>query len=291
MNFADSALLVTGAGGYLGRAVVESLLERGATNIIAGSRTPDKLKDLAGRGVHLRQVDFDRPETVGSAFAGVNRLLLISTDSLEQPGKRIAQHRAALSAASEQGVQHVVYTSAPSPYPSKNSPVNDDHFWTEADIFSSRFNWTILRNQLYSDLIPMSLPHAVESGKLFHATRGAGRSYVTREDCARTAAAALLSCEGKSIYDVTGPNAVTQDEVAQMLTQLTGKAISAVEVQSEALLEGLSASGLPPFLAKVLVDFDVAAAEGYHALVTSAVERLTGKNPVSVQHFLNAHLK
>lgn len=291
MNFADSALLITGAGGQLGRAVVESLLARGATNIIAGSRTPDKLKDLGDRGVHLREIDFDRPETVGSALAGVDRLLLISTDSLEQRGKRLAQHRVALTAASEKGVSHVVYTSAPSPYPSKDSPVNDDHFWTEAAIFGSRFDWTILRNHLYSDLILMSVPHAIESGKLFGATLGAGRSYVTRADCARTAAAALLSCEGRSIYDVTGPNAVTQDQVAQILTELTGKAIAAVDVPPEALREGLSASGLPPFLVRALVDFDLSAAQGYHAIVTSVIERLTGKKPLSIQQFLTTQLE
>jgi NAD(P)H dehydrogenase (quinone) len=133
----------------------------------------------------------------------------------------------------------------------------------------------------------MSLPHAVQTGQLFSATAGAGRSYVTREDCARAAAAVLASPpSGRRIFDVTGPAAVTQDEVAALAGELSGRKIQHVELSPDDLRRGLVAAGLPPFLADALVAFDVAAARGYHAVVAPTVVQLTGRAPASVRDFL-----
>ena len=259
MNYLNDRLLVTGAGGHLGRAVVEELLRRGATHVVATSRTPDKLAPLKARGVETRAADFERPDTLQSAFAGVDRLVLVSTDALETPGQRLAQHRAAVAAAVASGVRHVVYTSAPAPHPTAASSLIDDHFWTEAALFAAPFTWTILRNGLYMEVLLMGAEQAVKSGQLFSATGGRGRAYVAREDCARAVAGALAGAEGSEILDVTGPAALTQDEVAAMLSEVTGRPVVHVDVPAAGLAEGLSHAGLPPHLVKVLVDFDVDA--------------------------------
>ncbi len=188
------------------------------------------------------------------------------------------------------GVKHVVYTSAPSPYPTAESSLNNDHFWTEAALFATPLTWTILRNQLYMELILMGAGQATKSGQLFAATGGKGRAYVAREDCARAVAGALVQAEGSEILDVTGPAAVTQDELAAMMSEVTGKPIVHVDVPPQGLTEGLSHAGLPPSLVKVIVDFDVAASQGYHALVTPTVERLAGTAPLLLREFLGNHL-
>ena len=283
-------LLVTGSSGQLGRATVAELLRLGATRIVAATSKPNQSPHLQTEGVEVREVDFDRPETLRAAFAGVERLVLISTAELAVPGKRLAQHRAAVAAAVESGVKHIVYTSAPSPYPTKESSLNDDHFWTEVALAAGPFSWTILRNHLYQEIILMAAQQATQSGQLFSATGGWGRAYVSREDCARALAAAALKAEGNEILDVTGPEAVTQEQVAALLSEFSGKQVVHVEVPPEGLLGGLSQAGLPPFLAKAFVDFDVAASQGYHALVTPAVEQLTGTKPGSVREFLRKHL-
>lgn len=287
-NHAQQTLFVTGASGQLGRAVLRELKERGATNIVAGSRNPSSLRDLSSNGITTREVDFDRPDTLRQAFAGAHRLLLISTNELDTPGKRIAQHRAALQAAAEAGVQHVVYTSAPAPMPATRESVTNDHFWTEAALFAQPYTWTVLRNELYADLIPMSAPVALASGQLFSATAGRGRAYVTRNDCARAAAAALVEAEGRRIYDITGPAAITQDQVASLLQKLYGKPVTHVDIPPAALLDGLRHAGLPPSLAQALVDFDTDAAQGYHGVVTKAVEELSGRPPVALESFLQS---
>ena len=290
MNHIHDRLLVTGAGGQLGRAAVEELLRLGATNVVAATRTPEKLGDLKERGVEVRAADFDHPETLQSAFEGVDRLVIISTDALEVPGKRLTQHRAAVAAAVESGVQHVVYTSAPAPHPTAESSLINDHFWTEAALFASSLTWTVLRNHLYMELILMSAGHAIESGQLFSATGGRGRAYVSRDDCARAIAGALVQAQSSQIFDVTGPVAVTQEELAAMLSQVTGQPVKHIDVPPQGLAEGLSHMGLPPHMVKVVVDFDVEASQGYHALVTPTIQELTGRAPLPLEKFLSHHL-
>ncbi|HEU5098574.1 MAG TPA: NAD(P)H-binding protein, partial [Roseiflexaceae bacterium] len=107
----QQTLLVTGASGHLGRRVIELLLEANAGHVIATTRSPDNLADLAARGVEVRKADFDAPGSLASAFAGADRLLLISTDALDGTDRRIVQHRNAVKAAEQAGVTHVVYTS------------------------------------------------------------------------------------------------------------------------------------------------------------------------------------
>ena len=290
MTASSPRLLVTGAGGQLGRRVVELLLEAGVSNIVAASRDPAKLADLAARGVETRRVDFDEPDSLAPAFAGVDRLLLISTDSLGAPGHRIAQHRAAIAAAQAAGVSHLVYTSAPGARPQEGGGVIDDHFWTEQALAASAIpGWSILRHNLYAELLLMGAGQAIASGALYSATAGLGRAYVSREDCARVDAAVLVKGEGRQILDVSGPAAVTQDEIAALFAKLSGKPVTHHALPAEGLRQGLTAAGLPPFMVGVLVDFDVSASEGQHAVVTDVIERLTGQPPASVAAFLEAH--
>ncbi|MBI1683413.1 NmrA family NAD(P)-binding protein [Caulobacter hibisci] len=288
--FLNDRLLVTGAGGQLGRRIVELLLEAGAPHVIATTRDPAKLADLAARGVDVRAADFDDPASLKTAFAGADRVLLVSTDSLDKPGRRIAQHRAAVAAAVEAGVSHVLYTSAPGARPQAGGGVIDDHFWSEQAIIAQpSLDWTILRHNLYAETILMGAGQAIAGGTLYAATAAQGRAYVTREDCAAIDAAALLGAEGRQILDVSGPQALTQDQLAALLAEASGKPVAHQDIPLEALRAGLAQAGLPPVYVDVLADFDAQAAEGQHAIVTDAVERLTGKAPTSVAAFLAAN--
>jgi NAD(P)H dehydrogenase (quinone) len=288
MSFVDKRLLVTGASGNLGKAVVAELRRLGAKKVIAATRTPGKHQELASLGVEEREADFDRPETLQTAFRGVERLLLVSTDSLHAPGVRIKQHRAAIQAAVNAGVEHVVYTSLPNAHPTEGPSIPDDHFWTEVALFESGLNWTILRNNLYTEVILRFAQFALTTGKLVSATGSQGRSYVSREDCARTAAAALLNATGKAIYDVTGAASITHDEIASILSRLWGKSIQHVNVTPDEVEKGLVAAGIPQFAARSVRELDEEASRGYQAIVTSTVANLTGRVPMSVEDFLQA---
>src|SRR4051812_25915717 len=138
MNQIPSAnLLVTGAGGHLGRHVVKQLLTANAGNIIAGSRAPEKLGELVAKGADVRTVDFDDPRSLSVAFKGVDRLLIISTDALAKPGLRQYQHMTAIDAAVKAGIRHVIYTSMLNPEPGSPIPFAPDHFKTEQALIAS----------------------------------------------------------------------------------------------------------------------------------------------------------
>lgn len=283
-------LLVTGGSGHLGRRVIELLLAANAGHVVTTTRTPEKLADLAAQGVEVRQGDFDQPDSLAAAFAGVDRLLLISTDALGEPGKRLAQHRNAVAAAVQAGVKHVVYTSLVNPEPGSPITFAGDHYGTEQALADSALDWTILRNNVYMDMLLMSLPQVIASGHLVAAAGEGGVGYVTREDCARAAAAALAGATpGRVTLDVTGPEVVTYADLARMASELTGRPVSYVSVSTEDMVAGMVQAGLPPFLAEALVSFHTAAAQGDHGFTTSVVADLTGTAPQSVRDFLLAN--
>lgn len=284
-EFANSTLLVTGAGGHLGRIVVEGLLARGAKKVIAGTRDTAALSDLASRGAEVRHLDFDDAASMASAFAGVDRALIVSGTA----PNRAAQQAAAVAAAKAAGVSYLAYTSAPNARPDVEVGGLADHFWTEQAIAASGLDFTILRNHIYADMTIVSAGSALGSGQLFDATDGKGRSYVTRQDAGQTAAGVLLSAKGKQLLDVTGPAPITQEEVARLYTQLTGKPVTRVGITGEQLLEGLKSAGVPHGMAQLLVTFDLDAAAGFHAIVTDVVERYTGNKPTALADFLAAN--
>ncbi len=186
-------LLVIGASGHLGQRVIELLLEANAGHVIAATRTPEKLAHLVARDVEVRKADFDDPGTLASAFAGVDRLLLISTDALDGTDRRIVQHRNAINAAAQAKVKHVVYTSLTNPEPGSPIAIAPDHYATEQVLAASGLDWTVLRNNIYTDYQLAGLTRAVATGQLVSAAGDGGVGYVTREDCARAAAAALTA--------------------------------------------------------------------------------------------------
>ena len=284
-------LLVTGASGHLGRRVIELLLEARAGTIIAATRTPEKLADFSAQGVLVRQADFNDPASLSEAFAGVDRLLLISTDVLGEPGLRLRQHRAAIKAAQEAGVSHVVYTSLVGPGPDSPVLFAPDHYGTETALADSTLDWTVLRNNIYAEILLGSLGQAMQTGQLFSAAAQGKTAYVTREDCARAAAAALASSfNGRRTLDITGPEALSQADLAALATQIAGKPITYVPLELEQLIQGMVGAGLPQPIAETYASIDTAMAQGQFDVVSKGVEELTGTKPASVIEFLTAQL-
>lgn len=286
----SGSILVTGAAGHLGRRVVELLLERrNGARVIAATRKPDGLSDLAARGVEVRRADFDDATSLVTAFRGVERALLISTDALDQPGKRTRQHQRAVAALATAGVQHIAYTSIVNPIDSRVL-ISKDHAATEAALAESGVAYTVLRNNLYSDYQLMSLQRALGSGKLVDA-RGAGKiGFVAREDCARIAAAVVAEPPaGNQLLDVTGPEALSSAELAALASQLSGRPIEHQSIPLAALIDGMVQHGLPRPMAEIYASFDAGIAAGELSVTSESVARFTGHEPQSMADFLRAN--
>lgn len=281
-------LFVTGSNGHLGRLVIENLLAKGAAHIIAGSRDPSKLADLEARGVEARRADFDDPASLATAFAGVDRVLIISTDGLAS-GQRLRQHVNAVEAAKAAGVKEIVYTSMPNPDGSAVTFAGD-HLGTEQAIKASGLRYTILRNAWYQENLLLSLPSALQSGALY-TSAGDGRiSHVARADCARAAAGALLRPSEDKTYTITGPELLTTREIAALAAEAADKPIKVIDVTDEQLAGGMRAAGLPDAMIPMLVSFDTNTRQGGFDVLTEDVEALSGQKPTTVRDFLAAQL-
>ena len=279
-------LFISGAGGKLGRLVVEQLLARGYQGrIIAGTRDSAKLADL--EGVEVRQADFADEDGLVKALSGADKLLLISTDTL---GTRLALHKKAIEAARRAGIKEIVYTSMPTPEPPSAITFAPEHFGTEEAIKASGIPYTILRMTWYSENLLGSLAPALASGKWYTSSAGGRTGYVSRIDCARAAAGALLVPASNRTYTVTGPAALSNAEIAAIASKLTGKPIDVIEVDDEALAAGARAAGVPDFVIdNFIVAFDRNTREGKVDLATDVVETLWGEKPESVEAFLAAN--
>lgn len=293
MSSPAPTLLVTGASGQLGSAVVRHLLDTlkfPAERLIVTSRSPDGLANLAARGVTVRAADFDQPDSLVAAFTGADRLLLVSTDALMEPGKRLIQHRAAVQAAADAGVQHVVYTSLPSADTSHVS-FAPDHWGTEQALSASSLGWTVLRNAWYFENLAYFLPGALATGEWATAA-GEGRiAYIARDDLARAAAIALASDNTTNcVLTLTGERAWSAHDIAARVSALTGKPLSVVDITPEQLVDGLKAHGFPPVLADVFASFDAATAAGDLGAVTDDYAQLTGQSPTPLDAWLPANL-
>ncbi len=283
-------LLVTGASGQLGRRVIDLLIESHAGRVIAATRTPDKVADLALHGAEVRVVNFDNPVSLDAAFAGVRRLLLISTDDMTEPVRRLEQHRNIIEAAVRCGVQHIVYTSIAQALPDSALAATLDHRETERLLAATKLGWTILRKNIYAETLLPSLTHALTTGQWRTAAGEGAAAYVTREDCAQATAAALAGAfDGRRTLDITGPMAVTHGMIARWVMETTGKPLVHVPVdEAEARANWIDAGVLVP-VAAVMTTLDVGIAKGEFARASRVVAELAGRPPMNIPAFIRAH--
>ena len=253
-------IAVTGASGQLGRLVMEGLLARvPAENIVAAVRNPSKVADLSARGVTVRGADYARPETLDAAFAGVDRLLLISSSEV---GVRVPQHRNVIEAAKRAGVGLVVYTSI---LHADTTPLGlgAEHRETEALLRASGLPHVLLRNGWYTENYLASLPAALQHGA-FMGSAGDGRiASAARADYA-AAAVAVLTGEGQAgkVYELAGDTSYILAELAAEVSRRTGRQIGYTNLPQAEYRAMLVNVGLPEPIADLLADSDAGAARG-----------------------------
>lgn len=283
MSTFSETVLVTGASGHLGKIILEELLKRGHNKIIATTRKPETLENFAKRGVTVRKASFDDPASLVSAFQGADRILIISTDNI---GNRITEHSAAVDAAIKVGAKRILYTSLAK---ADEVPVTFafEHEGTEEKIKQSGLAYTILRNNMYSDYLIPKLQHAVASGSIYGSGGDGACAYISRTDCAKAAAAALLSSDpGNKIIEVSGPKAWTYAELAKFTSELVNISVSYVDLPAEELSKALAGAGVPKPMADALASFDVSIREGYLKDVNSSVKDLIGEELQDVSALL-----
>ena len=286
----SNRLLVTGASGKLGRGIVNHLLDTfrvPAANIVAVTRKPDAIAEFAARGVEVRAGDFDDEAGLAKAFAGADRIVIISAEDAITPGRRIRQQRAAVAAVKAAGAKHVIYTSMPNPDEASPITFAGDHRGTEQAIVATGLPYTIVRVSWYQENLLNSLPQALKSGQWFSAAGDGRVSHVGRDDVAAAVAGALASDTDESAtYTLTGPKAYTTAEIAALVAKVTGRPLQVVPVSDDQLAQGLKSAGLPDPVVAMVAGFDTNTRLGRVDLVTGDVKKLAGREPRSLETFL-----
>ncbi|MGA3295152.1 MAG: SDR family oxidoreductase [Candidatus Acidiferrales bacterium] len=299
------SVIVTGASGSFGRQVTELLLEKvPAPELILVTRNPAALAQLAARGAQVRAGDFDKPETLVKAFAGGEKMLLIST--LAVGSRRQHQHRAAIEAAVAAGVQHLIYTSSAGIHPKNPSLAVADHVVIEELLRRCGAAFTILRDSQYAEVIATMLgPMALRSGKWIMSAGDGRIAFASKRDCVASAAAVLTSPghEG-AVYEITGPELYTFRQAAALASELGGRPIEYVTVSDEEKLAIFDAAGIPReyidgmanddgtgiWGSDEMVSYERAIREGYFSICSHHVQLLTGRPARSLREVFLANL-
>lgn len=267
--------IVTGATGKLGRHVIEGLLEKVPANqVVAAVRDPAKAADLAARGVQVRRADYSRPETLESAFAGAQKVLLISSSEV---GQRVAQHQAVVNAARKAGARLIAYTSILRA-DSSRMLLAGEHKATEELIRASGVPFVFLRNGWYIENYTENLAPALAHGALVGSADGGRIAAATRADYAAAAVAVLTgSGHENKVYELAGDTPFTMAELAAEVSRQVGRAIVYKDLPPEQYQGVLVGAGVPAPFAEVLVNSDLGAARGELNDMSGDLRRLIGR--------------
>ncbi len=280
-------IAITGANGHLGRATLTQLLRRtDAHHLIATGRHPEKAAELRATGVTVRQADYGDYESMASAFAGAEVLLLVSGDA--PVPVRIAQHRNAIDAARAAGVRHVVYTGIIDPDPHSPFTFAAIHADTEAYLKASGLSYTVFRNGLYLETLPMMIGNPFEHGQLFFPGGEGKISFAARADIAEALANVLTqpAAHRDQTYAITLPQAYAFAEIATLLGDMGGVPVRYADIPAEALESGLRKHGLPDFMVEAMTGMARAVAAGRFNHPDATLTRLLGREPLGLAEFL-----
>ena len=281
---------ITGATGRLGQLVITALLRTvPAAETAALVRTPAKASDFAAKGVVIREADYSRPETLGPAMSGIDKLLLISGNEV---GRRVPQHKAVIDAAKAAGVKLIVYTSV---LRADTSPlgVAEEHRQTEALLKASGLPYVLLRNGWYTENYTASIPTALQQGVILGSTGDGRIAAAARADYAEAAAAVLTAKQDQRArtYELAGDEAFTMAEFAAELSRQSGKVVVYRDLPEAEYKAALAAGGLPDAVAAMLARSSAVASRGALFDDSHQLSRLIGRPTTPLKDAIAAALK
>ena len=281
-------ILVTGAGGHLGHAVIKSLAQRvPPEDIVAGSRAPGSLS-FPGE-ITARCADFADPDGLAEAFAGIDRIEIVSVDKVGEEARQL--HSNAIRAARSADVGRIFYTSHAGAREGSPFAPADQHAATEADLAATGTPYTALRHGFYAESCLHMIGSDLKNGELRVPEDGAV-CWTARGDLAE-ADAALLASEDSfdgATPPLTGAEALTMAQIADLASQVTGREVRHTVISDDEWKQTKIAAGVPENYAEMLLGSFRAARRGDFDKVDPTLERLLGRPPRSMRDILSAAL-
>jgi uncharacterized protein YbjT (DUF2867 family) len=279
-------IVISGATGQLGSQIVRHLLDRvSAERIGVSVRDPDRAADLAALGVRVRHGDFADPASLTEAFEGATQVLIVSAAATAEAA--VALHAAACRAAHDVGARRILYTSHQAAAADSLFAPMPDHAATERYLAGTGTPFTALRNGFYASTLPWLIGAALQTGELIAPADGPV-SWTTHADLAE-AAAIVLADDGRfegPTPPLTAPQAVDLDDVAGVLSELTGHPVRRVVATDDEYAAGMTAQGMPEERAAMMLGLFRAARRGEFAATGPALGDLLGRPATSVDTVL-----
>lgn len=271
-------ILVTGATGNLGRALVQAVTSKGF-RVKAASRHPETIP--LAENVEAVRMDYEDASTLAAALANIKGVFLIAPPmDPEAPAKL----KPVIEKAKTLGLEHIVFTSALGADQSDQSPLRI----VERALIASGVNYTILRPNFFMENFSAGFvsPMTKSQGSIFLAAGDGKTSFISTQNIAEVAATAFAKKLFSKEYNLTGPGALDDTEVARIISSAIGKKVMYQPLSEEAMLQGARGMGMPEGAVQYLGILYAAVRAGYAATVTDDVKRITGKKPTSFQAFV-----
>lgn len=281
-------IVITAASGQLGRLVLQELLKSVPANkLVAAVRNPEKVSDFASLGVQVRQIDYTQPHTLDIAFAGAEKVLLISSSEI---GSRLPQHTNAINACKQAGVKLLAYTSLLHA-DSSPLPLAAEHHQTEAVLKESGVPYVILRNSWYTENYTAGIPLALEYGAVMGCAGEGKIASATRADyAAATATVLLTNDQAGKVYELAGDVAYTLSEFAAQISKLSGKQVIYQNMSEDEYIHVLKNAGLPEPFAVMLAESETGAAKGGLFDASQTLSQLIGRPTTPLSESIQAAL-
>jgi len=274
--------LVIGATGNIGSQVVKQLDAKGQ-KVRALVRDTKKGESLKGKNVELAQGDLAMPETLDKAFSGVDGVFVVVPAGEDLP--KLEQN--AFTAAKKAGVKHVVLLSVAGAQVGSPISLANWHAQSEENLKKSGLGHTILQPTMFMQNTLGSVHSIKSEGKFYGAYKNGRVPVIDVADIAATGVSILTSpsAHNGKTYQLTGPEPLTQTQVAEKISKVAGKTVSYVDIPASALVDNLK-KVMPEWLAKDFGTMSEWLATDGGATVSKDVENVTGRAPRSFDAFL-----
>lgn len=279
-------IAITGANGHLGKLTLSLLLKKVApTQLVAIVRDKERIADYLNTGIIIREANYEDPHSLNNAFEGITRVLQISTTAIGDVGTK--QEQNVVKAAQLAGVQHIVYTSTLSPDSEAHFMAAKTCAHTEQLIMDSGISYTIFRNSMYMETIPLFIGNGLYDGQIYYPAENGKISFVSREDIAEALSNTLTESTITShIYSITGDEAFTFDGIAKLLNQEKGLNSTYFNIKNEDYEKELAELHMPEAERAFYLSMADGIKANEFAQTDKSLERIIGKKRKSLIEYV-----
>jgi len=271
-------VLVTGATGNTGSLLVPALLRAGV-DVRVLVRDEAKAKPLKDLGAEVVLGDLDQPETILPAVKNVDKIYLLTWNGETQ----LQQAENVIKAAKKSGNPHIIRHSMWGP---ENSRIIKQGYKIEEMLKASGLPWTMLKPTFYMQNTMMAAQTITSDGVIYWDMKDGKLGMIDVRDIADTALAVITGegYESKS-YILTGPEAISFNDVAKTFSDVLDNEIKYVSVPGEAALQAMVGMGVPEWIARGYVELSEGFSADFANSTTKNVETLTGHPARSFEQF------